>query len=110
MVLSLVQSGGSSAHQAWKFSRGLPERLRHTVYETIASLGKPALVEAGPLKPAVPIRHSVQPGYVVCLKCGWRGKMLRRHLTTAHQLNGEAYRARWGLSRDYPLTAPDYAK
>jgi predicted transcriptional regulator len=63
-----------------------------------------------PLKPAVPIRRSVQPGYVVCLECGWRGKMLRRHLTTAHQLNGEAYRARWGLSRDYPLTAPDYAK
>jgi predicted transcriptional regulator len=78
-----------------------------TVQRTLSSLGTnaPAPV-AEVLKPAVPIRRSVQPDYVVCLECGFRAQTLRRHLRTAHGLEPAAYRARWKLSADYPLTAP----
>ena len=60
------------------------------------------------LVPAVPIRRSVQPDAITCLDCGYRGKMLKRHLTT-HQLTPDEYRKRWGLKRDYPMVAPNYA-
>ena len=61
------------------------------------------------LKPAVPIKQSVKPGYVVCLECGTKNKMAKRHIKTAHNLSVEEYRARWNLPSDYPLVAPDYA-
>jgi predicted transcriptional regulator len=61
------------------------------------------------LVPTVPIRRSVQPDAITCLDCGYRGKMLKRHLTIAHQLTPDAYRERWGLKGDYPLVAPSYA-
>jgi predicted transcriptional regulator len=81
-----------------------------TVQRTLSSLGAntPAPV-AEALKPAVPIRRSVQPDYVVCLECGFRAQMLRRHLRTAHGLEPAAYRARWKLAADHPLTAPAYS-
>ena len=60
--------------------------------------------------PAVPIRRSVHQDYVVCLDCGWRGSMLRRHITSGHQLTPTEYRARWSLSSEYPLTAPGYSE
>ena len=59
---------------------------------------------------AVPIRCSVQPEYVVCLECGFRGLMLRRHLGVAHGLDPAAYRSRWKLPVDHPITAPVYAE
>jgi len=59
--------------------------------------------------PAVSIRKSIQPDAIVCLDCGFCGKMIRRHLTTAHDLSVEQYRERWGLALDYPLVAPNYA-
>ena len=62
------------------------------------------------LKPAVPIKQSVKPDYIVCLEDGKKLKMLKRHLTTAHDMTVGEYRERWGLSRDYPLVAPNYAK
>jgi predicted transcriptional regulator len=52
----------------------------------------------------------VDRDHVICLDCGWRGQMLRRHLTTAHDLTVEQYRARWKLTRDHPLTAPGYSE
>jgi predicted transcriptional regulator len=58
----------------------------------------------------VPIRRSVHRDYVVCLECGWRGQMLRRHLTTSHELTVEQYRARWKLTREHTLTAPSYSE
>ena len=61
------------------------------------------------LVPAVPIRRSVQRDMVICLDCGWKGKMLRRHLTTRHGLSAEDYLKRWGLAGDHPLTAPAYS-
>jgi predicted transcriptional regulator len=81
-----------------------------TVQRTLSSLGAnaPAPV-AEALKPAVPIRRSVQPDYVVCLECGFRAVTLRRHLRTAHGLEPAAYRVRWKLAADHPLTAPAYS-
>src|SRR5437762_14256628 len=64
----------------------------------------------GVLTPAVPIRRSVQRDAVVCLECGWKGKMLRRHLSTRHGLTGEQYLKRWNLQSDHPLTAPTYSE
>jgi predicted transcriptional regulator len=61
------------------------------------------------LTPAVPIRRSVQPEYVVCLECGFRARILVRHLRGAHGLEASAYRARWKLPSDHPLTAPVYS-
>jgi predicted transcriptional regulator len=84
--------------------------LISTVHQAIASLGKPARESEGERTPAVPIRRSVHPDYVVCLECGWRGQMLRRHVTTGHGLTVEQYRARWNLPREHPITAPSYSE
>jgi predicted transcriptional regulator len=62
------------------------------------------------LTPAVPIRRSVQPDYVVCLECGFRAVTLRRHLRVAHGLEPAAYRVRWKLATDHALTAPAYSE
>jgi len=85
----------------------IPE-LIVSVYRTIAGLGQTAEAPPAPT-PAVPLRRSVQRDAVVCLDCGWKGKMLRRHLTTRHGLTGEEYLKRWGLPVDHPLTAPNYS-
>ena len=61
-------------------------------------------------EPAVPIDKSVKRNEIICLECGKGKKILKRHLTTAHGLTAEEYRVRWGLGRDYPLVAPNYAK
>jgi predicted transcriptional regulator len=80
-----------------------------TVYQSLLTAGKTA--EPEPARtPAVPIRQSVRPQYVVCLDCAWRGKMLRRHVNSAHGLTPEQYKARWGLKPDHPLTAPAYSE
>ena len=84
--------------------------LMSTVHQALAALGKPAQESPVERTPAVPIRRSVHQDYVVCLECGWRGKMLRRHVATAHGLGVEEYRARWNLSREHPLTAPGYSE
>jgi predicted transcriptional regulator len=83
--------------------------LINSVHRTINSLGKPAEPQ-GALIPAVPLRRSVQRDAVICVECGWKGKMLRRHLSTRHGLTGEQYLKRWGLASDHPLTAPTYSE
>jgi len=85
----------------------IPE-LIGAVHRTFDSLGKPAEIQAE-LTPAVPLRRSVQRDAVICLECGWKGKMLRRHLSTRHGLSGEQYLKRWNLPSDHPLTAPAYS-
>ena len=85
----------------------IPELIA-SVHRTIAGLGRPVETAAAPI-PAVPVRRSVQRDLVICLDCGWKGKMLRRHLTTRHGLSGEEYLKRWGLPGDHPLTAPNYS-
>lgn len=81
--------------------------LISTVHQALAG----ASVEPEPERmPAVPIRQSVRQEYVVCLDCGWRGKMLGRHILSSHQLTRTEYRARWKLSPGHPLTAPGYSE
>ncbi len=62
-----------------------------------------------PKEPAVPIKKSVQPDYIVCLEDGKRFKSLKRHLRTVYDLTPDQYRAKWGLAHDYPMVAPNYA-
>ncbi len=66
-------------------------------------------VKREPLKPAVSIRRSVTPDYVICLEDGKKLKMLKRHLRTTYNLTPDEYRAKWGLAPDYPMVAPNYA-
>ncbi len=80
-----------------------------TVHRTLSGLGRSA-PDPVALVPAVPIRRSVQHDHVVCLECGFRGLMLRRHLRDAHGLEPAAYRAHWKLATDHPLTAPAYSE
>ena len=60
--------------------------------------------------PAVSVRASVKPDYLVCMECGSRQKMLKRHLATAHGMTPQQYRADYGLSADYPMVAPNYSE
>ena len=60
--------------------------------------------------PAVPVRRSITPDYIVCLEDGKKLKMLKRHLRSAYDLSPDDYRAKWGLPADYPMVAPNYAK
>jgi predicted transcriptional regulator len=81
-----------------------------TVHKALGGLGKATPEAVVERTPAVPIRRSVRRDYVICLDCGWRGQMLRRHVTTAHGLTVEGYRARWNLAADHAMTAPGYSE
>ncbi len=80
----------------------------HDALSTLATGGTEP--EPEPLKPAVPVRKSVTPDYIVCLEDGKQLKMLKRHLRTTYNMTPEEYRAKWNLSSDYPMVAPNYAK
>ena len=86
----------------------LPELIK-AVYDSLAGLGKPAVAEVEKREPAVSIRSSIKPESITCLECGVKLKMLKRHIGTDHNLSPAEYRARWGLSVEYPLVAPEYA-
>jgi predicted transcriptional regulator len=82
------------------------------VHQTLVTLknggDNPGSGEA--LKPAVPIKRSIQGDFIVCLEDGLKFKSLKRHLRSAYGLTPEEYRARWGLPHDYPMVAPNYAE
>jgi predicted transcriptional regulator len=80
------------------------------VYDTLASVGSPGETVKERPAPAVPIKKSVTPDYVICLEDGKKLKMLKRHLKTSYDLTPDQYRERWGLPADYPMVAPNYAK
>ena len=86
--------------------------LISSVHQSLATLGQPqASVEpAADLKPAVPVKKSVTPDFIVCLEDGKKLKMLKRHLMSTYKLTPDEYRAKWGLPSDYPMVAPNYAK
>jgi len=86
----------------------LPDLIA-SVHRTLGQLGQQVQAEEV-LTPAVSIRQSVRHDYVVCLDCGYRGKTLRRHISSRHGLAGDEYRRRWGLLSDHPLTAPAYSE
>src|SRR5216683_7017960 len=79
-----------------------------TVHRALGHLGQPNQPEEA--TPAVSVRRSVSQDYVVCMDCGYRGKTLRRHITTRHGLNKDEYLKRWGLHADHLLTAPAYSE
>ena len=83
----------------------------HAVYNSLRSLEGPA-VEAPtePLKPAVAVRKSITPEYLVCLEDGKKLKMLKRHLRSTYNMTPDEYRTKWGLPPDYPMVAPKYAE
>ena len=83
-----------------------------TVRQTLKGLGQPQeqAEPAEELKPAVPIKKSVTPEYIICLEDGKRLKMLKRHLNASYNMTPDEYRTRWGLPADYPMVAPNYAK
>jgi predicted transcriptional regulator len=80
-----------------------------SVHRAIGQLGQPPEPDEV-LTPAVSVRRSVHRDHVTCLNCGYRGKTLRRHISTRHGLSGEEYRQRWGLRSNHPLTAPAYSE
>jgi predicted transcriptional regulator len=82
--------------------------LINQVNQALTRLGQP-LAASATLTPAVPIKRALQAASITCLDCGYRGKMLKRHLLTTHQLTPDDYRERWGLRGDYPMVAPNYA-
>lgn len=84
--------------------------LISNVFVALSSLGGGATVAEARPEPAVSIRASVKKDHVVCLDCGKKMKMLKRHLSTEHGMTPDEYRARWELGPDYPLVAPNYAE
>nr|WP_181017873.1 MucR family transcriptional regulator [Sneathiella aquimaris] len=82
--------------------------LIREVYSTLANVGTSEPISDRP-QPAISIRKSIQPDYIVCLEDGKKLKMLKRHLKTAYNMTPEEYRQRWGLPSDYPMVAPNYA-
>jgi len=87
----------------------LPQ-LINQVYNSLANIGTLPEPPAERPQPAVAVRKSVFPDYIVCLEDGKKLKMLKRHLKTAYNMTPEAYRERWGLASDYPMVAPNYAR
>ena len=87
------------------------EHLPELIAETFASLAGRIRPEVEPekLTPAVPIKRSVQPDFIICLENGKRFKSLKRHLKTHFDMTPDEYRAKWGLPNDYPMVAPNYA-
>lgn len=82
-----------------------------TIHDALRGLsGGGAEPAAEPLRPAVAIKKSIMPDYIVCLEDGKQLKMLKRHLRTAYGMTPDEYRAKWGLPADYPMVAPNYAQ
>ncbi len=90
-------------------AEGLPVLITE-VYRALSTAG--SAVETAPqdLTPAVPIKKSVFPDYIICLEDGKKLKMLKRHLSASYSMTPDEYRTRWGLDRDYPMVAPSYAQ
>lgn len=84
--------------------------LISNVHNGLTGLGGPAPEPEVKQEPAVSIRASIKPDYIVCLEDGKKLKMLKRHLMTHYQMTPEQYRAKWNLPADYPMVAPNYAE
>lgn len=83
--------------------------LIQDVYRTLSGVGRDVPAVDKP-QPAVPVKKSVFPDFIVCLEDGKKLKMLKRHLKTAYNMTPEQYRDRWELPSDYPMVAPNYAR
>lgn len=83
--------------------------LIHNVHAALSGIGEGANKQPKQ-EPAVSVRSSIKPDYIVCLEDGKKLKMLKRHLMTHYNMTPEEYRQKWGLSPDYPMVAPNYAE
>lgn len=85
--------------------------LMRSAYEAVAEAATPVVVTPAvpDLYPAVPIKKSVTPDFIICLEDGKKFKSLKRHIMTHFKLTPDEYRAKWGLPADYPMVAPNYA-
>ena len=83
-----------------------------TVYASLAGLGgrHDNAAAGGGARPAIPVKRSITPEYIICLEDGQKLKMLKRYLRTNYNMTPDEYRAKWGLAPDYPMVAPNYAK
>jgi predicted transcriptional regulator len=87
----------------------LPNLIQQ-VHSALSGVGTTPVVQTAERpEPAVPVKKSVTPDYIICLEDGKKLKMLKRHLKTAFNMTPEQYRERWGLAADYPMVAPNYA-
>lgn len=86
----------------------LADLIKRT-YQALDGVGAPAPLETEKQAPAVSIKKSVTPDALICLDCGNKQSMLKRHLMTAHRMTVDDYRAKWNLASDYPMVAPNYA-
>jgi predicted transcriptional regulator len=84
--------------------------LINQVYQSLSTIGSGAVPVAERPQPAVSVKKSITPDYIICLEDGKKLKMLKRHLKTAYNMTPEDYRERWSLAADYPMVAPNYAK
>jgi len=84
--------------------------LINQIYNSLANIDTAPAAPAARPQPAISVKKSVQPDYIVCLEDGKKLKMLKRHLKTAYNMTPDAYRERWGLPSDYPMVAPNYAR
>jgi predicted transcriptional regulator len=83
--------------------------LIESVHRALGQLGTPVAPPVEEQKPAVPVKKSVTPEYIICLEDGKKFKSLKRHLRTSYGMTPDAYREKWGLPKDYPMVAPAYA-
>ena len=84
--------------------------LIQNVHAALAGLSEPVVVPEVKPEPAVSVRSSIKPDYIICLEDGKKLKMLKRHLMTHYQMTPDDYRAKWNLPADYPMVAPNYAE
>jgi predicted transcriptional regulator len=84
--------------------------LISNVHGALTGLGNPSTAPEVKQEPAVSVRSSIKPDFIVCLEDGKKLKMLKRHLMTHYQMTPEQYRAKWNLPADYPMVAPNYAE
>jgi predicted transcriptional regulator len=88
----------------------MSELIRTVHAALVATAGKAAAQHRDDLKPAIPVKKSVTPDYLVCLEDGKKFKSLKRHLRSHYNLSPEQYREKWSLPPDYPMVAPNYAE
>jgi predicted transcriptional regulator len=84
--------------------------LIQNVHSALTGLGSGSEEPEVKQEPAVSVRSSIKPDYIVCLEDGKKLKMLKRHLMTHYQMTPDEYRQKWGLNSDYPMVAPNYAE
>jgi predicted transcriptional regulator len=102
IVSAYVSNNSVSANE-------IPNLINQVHAALLRVSGGQSEAQAEPLKPAISVKKSITPDYLVCLEDGKKFKSLKRHLRTQYNMTPEQYREKWGLTPDYPMVAPSYA-